>query len=94
MTETGDLVSLKAVDGPDATRLFEKDEVRSNRWRDNGSRDSLAWLATVSRGIPDDSRVIGDEPYVSVPLLGGSHSQFEVRFEVRNSSLIRAFMHV
>jgi quercetin dioxygenase-like cupin family protein len=119
MTAIGDLVSLKAFDSPDETRLFEKgrfDIVRIGdatvgratyqpgwRWSAHvgpaigASRCEVAHLGYVVSGrgtaalddgrvfeltagtlfhipaIPHDSWVIGDEPYVSLHLIGASH---------------------
>jgi hypothetical protein len=119
MTEISDLVSLKAFESPDETRLFEKgrfDIVRIGgatvgratyhpgwRWSLHvgpaigASRCEVAHLGYVVSGrgtaafddgrifelnagslfhipaIPHDSWVIGDEPYVSLHLLGASH---------------------
>jgi hypothetical protein len=118
MTEIGDLVTLKAFDHPDETRLFEKgrfDIVRiggatvgratyQRGWRWSlhvgpavgASRCEVAHLGYVVSGrataafddgrifelsagtlfhipaIPHDSWVIGDEPYISLHLLGAS----------------------
>jgi hypothetical protein len=118
MTEIGDLVSLKAFDNPDETRLFEKgrfDIVRIGgatvgratyqpgwRWSLHvgpavgASRCEVEHLGyVVSRrgtaafddgrifeliaeslfhipAIPHDSWVIGDQPYVSLHLLGAT----------------------
>ena len=119
MTEIGDLVTLKAFDNPDETRLFEKgrfDIVRIGgatvgratyqpgwRWSLHvgpavgASRCEVEHLGYVVSGrgtaavddgrifeliagslfhipaIPHDSWVIGDQPYVSLHLLGATH---------------------
>lgn len=78
MTELGDLVSLKAFDSPDGTRLFEKGKF--DIFRIGGTTMGRAtyqpdWRWSLHVGPACLARPI-------------------TRFEVRKSSVIRAFMYV